>query len=437
MVFPSSLITSPVGVPTGVPCSALKGASSEPGIVLVCHAGTSFTEPQSNVTVPPRFGSWTSAPRSPSQFAISQTATHGAPVRVATGTASAMWSACPWLTSTWVASTSSAVATALGLLGFRKGSTRTVAEPSLSSKQEWPWYLISISSSVWGWWRNLFAALVQMQPERRAVPEPLVDRISHRRGLKRRGVASPLARLEEGGCHEPRRKPAAPVARVGGDVIDAAILSGINGLQYTRDRAVDTCLVEPNRRLRGLGADRDAEAGALEAVGQIVDPPDLRRARVPVPVEVTDLGCLEVGQPQGHRGRLAVEGVPGTLQYGDGLGVVLGHPNGPRSHTGRIVHCGQFVERIRETRGPFVRGRVRDRAIWRGGNDRARHAVTLKQPRTLGAAPDVDQPHPQASSLELELAIGVDHRLRASDSPSAMPTIARSMRSSSRIRSFS
>ena len=38
----------------------------------------------------------------------------------------------------WVGSTSSAVATAAGLLGFRNGSISSVASPSLSSKQDWP-----------------------------------------------------------------------------------------------------------------------------------------------------------------------------------------------------------------------------------------------------------------------------------------------------------
>ena len=61
-----------------------------------------------------------------------------APVRLATGTASAMWSAWPWLIAMWVGSTSSAVCTATGLLGFRNGSIRTVVSPSLSSKQDWP-----------------------------------------------------------------------------------------------------------------------------------------------------------------------------------------------------------------------------------------------------------------------------------------------------------
>ena len=56
-----------------------------------------------------------------------------------------MWSAWPWLIAMWVGSTSSAVATAAGLLGLRNGSTRTLASPSLSSKHEWPWNLISIA----------------------------------------------------------------------------------------------------------------------------------------------------------------------------------------------------------------------------------------------------------------------------------------------------
>src|ERR1041384_8286627 len=73
-----------------------------------------------------------------------------APVRLATGTASAMWSAWPWLIAMWVGSTSSAVRTAAGLLGLRKGSTSTVASPSLSSKHDWPWNLISISAISFG-----------------------------------------------------------------------------------------------------------------------------------------------------------------------------------------------------------------------------------------------------------------------------------------------
>ena len=108
--------------------------------MLVCQAGTSLIQPQSNLTVPPRFGSWiASTPCSLSQFAISTIATHSAPVRVATGTASAMWSTWPWEIAMWVGSTSSAVATAAGLFGFRNGSIRTLASPSLSSKHECPW----------------------------------------------------------------------------------------------------------------------------------------------------------------------------------------------------------------------------------------------------------------------------------------------------------
>ena len=85
------MITSPAAVPIEIPCSALNGASSEPGIVFVCQAGTSLTQPQSNSTVPPRFGSLTaSAPCASSQLASSTIATQCAPVRLATGTASAM-----------------------------------------------------------------------------------------------------------------------------------------------------------------------------------------------------------------------------------------------------------------------------------------------------------------------------------------------------------
>jgi hypothetical protein len=58
------------------------------GVVDVCHAGTSLTQPQSNWTVPPRLGSNVSSPRSASSFAISTIASTGAPVRLAISTVS-------------------------------------------------------------------------------------------------------------------------------------------------------------------------------------------------------------------------------------------------------------------------------------------------------------------------------------------------------------
>src|SRR3954449_2610602 len=143
---------SPVAVPIAVPCSALNSCSSWQREVLVCQAGTSLTQPQSNSTVPPRFGSLSSSiPRAFSHSASSTIATQWAPVRLATGTASAMWSAWPWVMAMWVGSTSSPVCTAAGLFGLRNGSTSTVVSPSLSSKQECPWYLISISALSSGW----------------------------------------------------------------------------------------------------------------------------------------------------------------------------------------------------------------------------------------------------------------------------------------------
>ena len=48
-----------------------------------CHAGTIFTQPQSNATVPPKLGSKTSKPFSASSSAISTIASIGAPVRLA------------------------------------------------------------------------------------------------------------------------------------------------------------------------------------------------------------------------------------------------------------------------------------------------------------------------------------------------------------------
>jgi hypothetical protein len=120
-----------------MPAGSLITTSS--GVVLVCQAGTSLIEPQSKLTVPPRLGSETvSTPFDLSQPASSVIATQWAPVRLAIPTASAMWSAWAWLIAMWVGSTSSALATATGLLGLRNGSVSSVASPSLSSKQDWP-----------------------------------------------------------------------------------------------------------------------------------------------------------------------------------------------------------------------------------------------------------------------------------------------------------
>ena len=71
-------MTSPAGVWT-VPF----------GDVPVCQAGTRRTQPQSKVTVPPRFGSRTSCPSgscAPMSPASSTIATPVAPVRVAMST---------------------------------------------------------------------------------------------------------------------------------------------------------------------------------------------------------------------------------------------------------------------------------------------------------------------------------------------------------------
>ncbi len=68
------------------------------GVVEVCQAGTIFTQPQSNLTVPPMLMSSAVTPSSsPSSRASSTIASTGAPVRLAIGTASPMWSPWPWV----------------------------------------------------------------------------------------------------------------------------------------------------------------------------------------------------------------------------------------------------------------------------------------------------------------------------------------------------
>src|SRR5918994_1861353 len=128
-VVPPIPITTPAARPITCPS----------GSVLVWKAGTSFTQPHSSSTVPPRFGSATSSiPWAESHRASSTIATHVAPVRFATSTTCAMWSAWPWVSRMCVGSTSSAPTTAAGLSGLRKGSIRIRAEPSAISNAAWP-----------------------------------------------------------------------------------------------------------------------------------------------------------------------------------------------------------------------------------------------------------------------------------------------------------
>ena len=97
-----------------------------------------MTAPQSNFTVPPRFGSITfSTPLPPISLASSGTATTVAPVRLAMSTVSPRWSACPWVRRMNSAETSSGPAAAFGLPD-RNGSVTTVAPPALISKHDCP-----------------------------------------------------------------------------------------------------------------------------------------------------------------------------------------------------------------------------------------------------------------------------------------------------------
>ena len=91
------LISSPAGVLT-VPF----------GVVEVCHAGTSLTQPQSKLIVPPRFGSRTSTPSAPISPRAPRSPVTGAPVRLAIATLSPMWSPWPWVSRIASASTSAA-----------------------------------------------------------------------------------------------------------------------------------------------------------------------------------------------------------------------------------------------------------------------------------------------------------------------------------------
>src|SRR3954465_9014740 len=129
--------------------SSPAGACAVPlGETAVCQAGTSFTQPQSNFTVPPSLGLSTFSTPSPLISAASSTiATTVAPVRLAMSTVSPRWSPWPCVSRITSGSTSSAEAAASGL-PVRNGSVRTVVPPALSSKQDCPRNRTSTAISV-------------------------------------------------------------------------------------------------------------------------------------------------------------------------------------------------------------------------------------------------------------------------------------------------
>src|SRR3954453_19025478 len=145
------------------------------GETAVCQAGTSFTQPQSKVTVPPRLGSRTSStPDSAISLASSTIATTVAPVRLAMSTVSPRWSPWPCVSRIASASTSSAAAAAFGL-PVRNGSVRTVAPPALSSKQDCPRKRMSTAMSAF--------SLSLVQNVGQLVPDGDADQHAHARLL--------------------------------------------------------------------------------------------------------------------------------------------------------------------------------------------------------------------------------------------------------------
>src|SRR3954454_21577101 len=154
------------------------------GETAVCQAGTSLTQPQSNVTVPPKLGSLTfSTPDSAISLASSTIATTVAPVRLAMSTVSPRWSACPCVSRITSGETSSALAAAFGF-PIRNGSVRTVAPPAVSSKQACPRKRMSTAMSAF--------SLVLVQNVGQFVPDGHADQHAQARLLG----DQPLDRLQ-------------------------------------------------------------------------------------------------------------------------------------------------------------------------------------------------------------------------------------------------
>ena len=127
-----------------------------------------------------------------------------------------MWSTWPWVIAMWVGSTSSAVATAAGLLGFRNGSTRTVVSPSLSSKHEWPWNLISIAQLLsFGFGLGSRQLLVQCPADGDANHHPhprLLGEQGATAAIRSSGSGTVAAFSASASCDSPNQPPSASAA---------------------------------------------------------------------------------------------------------------------------------------------------------------------------------------------------------------------------------
>ena len=196
--------------------------------MLVCQAGTSFTQPQSKRTVPPRSGVVDRL------HALLLQPVRNFDDRDALGAGAGrdrdrvgdVVDGGRWLTAIWVASTSSAARTAAGLLGLRKGSTRRRVSPSLSSKHEWPWKRISIFESLLGWSSGRDAAWPpQGRPGRRRRHRS--GRRKHRR-WNRRSV----------GRAGPPRRPQTPIASKSSSIAPCASERRIVNHAATAPRAM-------------------------------------------------------------------------------------------------------------------------------------------------------------------------------------------------------
>src|SRR4051795_11735412 len=197
------------------------------GVTAVCQAGVSLTQPQSNLTVPPMFGSKTcSTPLEEISLASSTMATTGQLTRLAMSTASPRWSACPWVSRIADGSSSDASTAAFGL-PLRNGSIRTRVSPSDSSKAAWPRKRMSISGpsceSVPGWafagagWPGRSEGVARQAHDRARTP-PGGDRRTIQRGADlqdgplMRELVERLAAIERESCSDGERAAAEIVA---------------------------------------------------------------------------------------------------------------------------------------------------------------------------------------------------------------------------------
>ena len=238
----------------------------------------------------------------------------------------------------------------------------------------------------------------------------------------------------------PSKRLASPLATValrGRDEIDAEVVAVVDRRHHACRLAVRTRAIDAHSQIRprfGNGGGVTGAAGVT--VGLVVQPAELARTSPESSHSRPPDSGRELAEVERHRGGLAVEDVAPAFEEFDRPAVRLRRPHCPRRDPGLLVG-GRRARRTppRATPRPRIATEFGIDRSGRGRHDRRRDPRRSKSNGALacGAEPaEVDRAGRASGSRRGSLTASARCVI-----PSAIPTIARSTRSSATIRSFS